>query len=92
MSTPTWSKDPADIDWFQFDWSNWLAVGETIASATVTTDSLTILATQIQSALVLFNVSGGTIGGAASVVCEIVTSEGNTYSTTKSIFVRTRIS
>ncbi len=97
-----WVKDPADVAWYEFDWSGaasngtpWLPTGVTIASYTVTVDAnLTKANAQLQGPLVLIQVSGGTAGTESVVTCSITTSETppNTYDTQKSIFIQTRTS
>lgn len=93
-----WKKDPADVAVYAFDWSDWLATGETIAAATVTVeDGLTKLGDQISGSDVLFRVSGGATdpNGAlvrVAVTCTITTSTGNVWETTKSINVKERVS
>lgn len=75
-----WTKDPAaKLDWV-WDWSAWLAQGETITTQTVTCltqDGLTIgPATPGDGGKVTAMISGGTVGVTYAVVCHIVTSDG----------------
>lgn len=82
---PTWvrglriEKDPdADKDW-KFDWSDWLAAGDTIQSFTITvpagltkhSDTITDAG---QSVTVWF--SGGVTGTSYPVTCSVVTVAG----------------
>jgi hypothetical protein len=88
-----WTKDPADVSWFQFDWSQFLAAGDTITAQTVTANtgsSLEVVASNVDGSGVRVNVkvSGGTV--AASLTCLIETSEGDTFQATKTIYVRER--
>ena len=83
-----WVKDPADIVWYKFDWSKFLDVGDTIASATVTTDTNLVTSTFTNTAsTVSFRVSGGTSGKSSTVTCTVVTALGNTFRTTKGIYI-----
>lgn len=72
-------KDPQAILDYKFDWSDWLAAGETIESYTldpqsgiaVTDDEATDSDTSVTVWL-----SGGSVGSAYTVGCYIVTSDG----------------
>lgn len=90
-----WVKDPDDQRWFSFDWSSFLATGETISSYTVTCDSaLTKLADSSTTTSVLIEVSGGTAGTQSLLTCEIYTANAtgqhNRYQTTKYVSIRIR--
>jgi hypothetical protein len=93
MSQTTYYKDPeAILDWV-FDWSQWLAVGETISTRTVTvatgltkdSDSITGTSTTVTVWL-----SGGTAGVSYTVACKITTSSARTDERTITIRVRQR--
>jgi hypothetical protein len=93
MSQKTYLKDPeAVLDWV-FDWSDWLAVGETILSRVITVatglvkDSDTITG---GSTTVTVWLSGGTAGVSYTVACRIVTSSGRTDERTITIRVQQR--
>lgn len=90
MSASTYLKDPSAVLDYKFDWkaltntgtgSDWLAVGETISSRTVTvptgitkdSDSITDTNTTVTVWL-----SGGTAGVDYPVACRIVTSAART--------------
>jgi hypothetical protein len=93
-----WVKDPDDVAWYEFDWSDtdedgnaWLPTGVTIASYTVTVDdNLTKVADASTDTTVSVNVSGGTVGTQSLVTCQVVTSASNTYETEKYIVIATR--
>jgi hypothetical protein len=72
-------KDPnAELDW-QFNWSDWLAIGETISSASFAVDDgLTVNSTGHDDTLATIWVSGGTAGKVYRVTCHIVTSDSRT--------------
>ena len=72
-------KDPsAVLDWV-FDWTDWLAAAETIASHDITADTgLTVDSSTEDAGLVTVWLSGGIAGENYKVACKIVTSEGRT--------------
>jgi len=82
-------KDPADVLDYKFDWSDWLADGETVSTRTVTvetglakdSDSITDTGTSVTVGL-----SGGTAGNEYDVACLIATSSSRTVK--RSITVR----
>ena len=78
MAAKTFRKDPDAVLDFEFDWSSWLAVGETIASKTVTVTGVTLDSSPNDDSSVVAWVSGGTAGTTATVACLITTSAGRT--------------
>lgn len=72
-------KDPsAVLDWM-FDWSDWLASGETITDHTITVDTgITKDSSTEAAGKVTVWLSGGTAGENYKVACLIVTSAGRT--------------
>lgn len=75
----TFQKDPEAVLDYSFDWTPWLAAGETITSKTVTVPTgLTLDASNEAAGVVTAWISGGTAGTAYRVECLIVTSEGRT--------------
>ena len=68
----------ADLDWV-FDWSDWLATGETIAAETITVDAGLTLGTGVKApssstdGKVTFWLSGGAAGTTYKVACLIET-------------------
>lgn len=72
-------KDPAAIlDWV-FDWSGWLASGETITSHTITVPTgITKDSSTEAAGKVTVWLSGGTARMSYSVACKIATSAGRT--------------
>ena len=87
----TWEKDPqAVLDW-AFDWSRWLADGETISSVTVTVDAgLTKDSQSTTTTKVTVWLSGGTLGVTYKVACRVVTNQGRTDERTIGIRVTDR--
>ena len=86
-------KDPDAVLDFKWDWSDWLASGETIASRTVAvvagitkdSDSITDTATSVTAWY-----SGGTALQDYDVTCQIVTSDSRTDDRTITLKVRER--
>lgn len=72
-------KDPsAVLDWM-FDWTDWLASGETIISHTITVDTgITNDSSTEDDGKVTVWLSGGTAGENYKVACLIETSVGRT--------------
>jgi hypothetical protein len=91
MNQKTYVKDPqAVLDWV-FDWSEWLAIGETITARTVTVE--TGLVKDSDSATtdtVTVWLSGGTAGVSYQVACRITTSSARTDERTITIRVQQR--
>lgn len=85
MSTIT--HDPqARLD-YTWDWSSWLAAGETITTATVApVDGLTISGASTAAGKVSVWISGGTTGQHYRVTCHIVTSAGREDDRTHSLY------
>lgn len=84
-------KDPDAVLDYAFDWSSWLATGETISSHTVTVSSgLTKDSDSESSGIVTVWLSGGTAGTWYTVACEIVTSAARTDERTMRIQVQNR--
>lgn len=75
----SYTKDPSELLDYSWDWSPWLAeVGDTIASATVTSDDgLTIVGESIiTDTMVTQRVSGGALNASCTIVCQITTASG----------------
>jgi len=72
-------KDPsAVLDWM-FDWSDWLASGETITDHTITADTgITVDSSAESDGKVTVWLSGGTAGINYKVACLITTTAGRT--------------
>jgi TRAP-type uncharacterized transport system substrate-binding protein len=72
-------KDPsAVLDWV-FDWSSWLAAGETIASHVITVDTGIVKGSSTDAdGKVTVWLSGGTAGTSYRVACKITTSAART--------------
>lgn len=66
-------KDPdATLD-YQLDWSDWLATGESIASATVTVTGATLVSSSYTTTTVTAWIRGGTAGERARIQYRITT-------------------
>lgn len=76
---PTWCKDPSDVlDW-RWDWSEWLAPGETIVTAVVNADpGISIDAQSYTATTVTVWLSGGSLGSTYKVPSKVTTSQGRT--------------
>ena len=72
-------KDPsAVLDW-SFDWTDWLAIDETIITHTVTADTgITVDSSDEKAGFVTVWLSGGTAGENYKVACLITTSANRT--------------
>ena len=72
-------KDPSAVLDYLFDWSGWLASGETIDTHTITVDTgLTKDSSTESGGKVTVWLSGGTAGINYKVACKITTSAGRT--------------
>lgn len=83
-------KDPNAVLDFEFDWSQWLAVGETISSHTVTVVGVVKDSSANSTTAVIAWISGGTAGVAGTVACRITTSLARTDERTITIRVQER--
>ena len=91
MSEANFKKDPSAILDYAFDWSTWLATGETISSHVVTADSgLTKDSDSESDGIVTAWLSGGTAGTNYNVACKIVTSDSRTEERSVTILVQER--
>jgi len=84
-------KDPsAVLDW-AFDWTEWLAIGETITDHTITADTgITVDSWTEDDGKVTVWLSGGTVGEWYKIACLITTSAGRTDERTIYIQVQER--
>jgi hypothetical protein len=79
MATNLFTKDPEAVLDYAFDWSDWLATGETISSHTITTETgITKDSDSEAAGVVTVWLSSGTAGTNYRVECKIVTSAGRT--------------
>ena len=83
-------KDPDAVTDYTFDWSSWLASGETISSYTVTVDGVTLDSDSQTTTAVTAWLSAGTAGTLATVACKIVTSVSRTDERTAIVKIRER--
>ena len=89
MST-RYTKDPDAVLDFTFDWSEWLADGETISSHTVTVSGVTRDSSTNTTTTVTAWISGGTVSAPATVACRVTTSAGRTDERTISLRISQR--
>ena len=72
-------KDPSAVLDYVFDWTEWLATGETITDHTITPDTgITVDSSTEDTGKVTVWLSGGTAGINYKVACLITTSAGRT--------------
>ena len=72
-------KDPSAVLDYVFDWTEWLATGETITDHTITADTgITVDSSTEGDGKVTVWLSGGTAGKNYKVACKITTSAGRT--------------
>ena len=84
-------KDPSAVLDYVFDWTEWLATGETITDHTITADTgITVDSSTEDDGKVTVWLSGGTVGTTYRVECLIVTTAGRTDERSLWITVRER--
>ena len=84
-------KDPSAVLDYVFDWTEWLATGETITDHTITADTgITVDSSTESDGKVTVWLSGGTAGINYKVACLITTSAGRTDERTLWIKVKER--
>ena len=72
-------KDPSAVLDYVFDWTEWLATGETITDHTITADTgITVDSSTEDAGKVTVWLSGGTAGINYKVACLITTTAGRT--------------
>ena len=72
-------KDPSAVLDYAFDWTGWLAAGETITDHTITADTgITVGSSTESDGKVTVWLSGGTAGINYKVACLVETSAGRT--------------
>lgn len=72
-------KDPSAVLDYVFDWTDWLAAGETITDHTITADTgITVDSSAESDGKVTVWLSGGTAGINYKVACLVETSAGRT--------------
>ena len=72
-------KDPSAVLDYAFDWTGWLAAGETITDHTITADTgITVDSSTEDAGKVTVWLSGGTAGINYKVACLITTTAGRT--------------
>jgi hypothetical protein len=90
--TVTFAKDPSAVLDYAFDWTEWLADGETIDDFTITLQSgITSGGTDTNvGGVVTAWVAGGTAGTYYTVACLVETSQGRTDERTIKLHVVNR--
>ena len=84
-------KDPSAVLDYVFDWTEWLATGETITDHTITADTgITVDSSTESDGKVTVWLSGGTAGINYKVACLITTTAGRTDERTMWIKVMDR--
>ena len=84
-------KDPSAVLDYAFDWTGWLAAGETITDHTITADTgITVDSSTESDGKVTVWLSGGTAGINYKVACLVETSAGRTDERTLWIRVSNR--
>lgn len=84
-------KDPSAVLDYKWDWSTWLASGETISTSTVTVPAgITKDSQSNTTTTATVWLSGGTLGETYPIVNRVVTSQGRTDERTIQINVRDR--
>ena len=79
MANNQYLKDPSAVLDYVFDWTEWLATGETITDHTITADTgITVDSSTESDGKVIVWLSGGTAGINYKVACLITTSAGRT--------------
>lgn len=87
----TYPKDVEALLDFGWNWADWLASGETIASKTVTvSDGITVDSLEDTDSTVTVWLTGGTAGEKYEVACRITTSAGRIDERTFLVSVRNR--
>ena len=86
-----YEKDPNAVLDYQFDWSDWLADGETIQSHTITVtpgEELTVDSSGVNSGVVRVWLSAGNAKKTYLVACKIVTDNSPTRTDERTILVK----
>ncbi len=83
-------KDPDAVLDYAWDWTAWLAEGETISAATVTATGVTVDSSSEDGGVVTAWISGGTAGVGATATCRVVTSQGRTDDRSLSLTIAQR--
>lgn len=85
------TKDPnAELD-YGFDWSDWLADGETISSSSWEVDSgITVVSSSASTTRTVVWLSGGTVGETYKATNSIVTSVGRKDDRTLYVYIEER--
>ena len=90
MANYDFLKDPDAVLDYAFDWSSWLASGETISTETLTGSGVTVDSSSESDGVVTAWISGGTAGQTATVACKIVTSASRTDERTIKLKIQER--
>ncbi len=84
--------DPAAVLDYRWDWSAWLAAGETITARTVTVTAgdVTVNSSSFDGSSVTAWISGGTANSQARIGCHITTSAARQDDRTVTLIIRNR--
>lgn len=88
----TYQIDPDAVLDYSFDWTLWLAAGETIATKTIVPSSgITVTTSSITAGVVTIWVTGATpVASTQTLTCRITTDQGRTDDRTISLVVTNR--
>lgn len=89
---PWIAKDPDAVLDYSFDWGDWLASGESVASYAVTVDGVTLDSDSRGGAVVTAWVSGGSAlpGEVASITCRITTDSLPARTDQRTVYLKIR--
>ncbi len=85
---PSILKDPSAVLDYSFDWSAWLAEGESIVTYDVTVDGVTKNSQARAGAIVTAWIAGGTLGEVASVTCAVTTDSVPARTEQRTVYLR----
>lgn len=83
------AKDPDEVKYYAFNWTNHLNTGATVSTSTWTTTGLTNGSASVASPLTQVLLSGGTAGTNYTITNRITTSDGETLERSGTLRVRT---
>jgi hypothetical protein len=73
----TFLKDPNEELDYGFDWSSWLASGESIATYSLSAEAgITLGTNSVNAGIITYWLSGGTEGETYKITCQVETNEG----------------
>lgn len=87
-NTRAYFKDPNGVLDYEFDWTQWLETGDTIASHVATVVGAVKNSSANSTTSVTVWVSGGTVGINATIACRITTTAGRVDERTVTLRIR----